>query len=112
MQAHPDPHRDPAGPVMRGKGALRRHAASDRVPRRLEHDEEAVALGPHLLPADEGERGAQQGALSRQRLAVPVTETTQQYRRALDVAEQHRDGPRRQLPHAPIINPPCLPKEM
>jgi hypothetical protein len=109
MQAHPDPHRDPVGPVMHGQRPLRRHAAPDRIPRRPEHDEEAVPLGPHIPPAERGKRGAQQGALSRERLAVPVTKSVQQHRRALDVAEQHRDRPRRELPHAPIIGPACLP---
>jgi hypothetical protein len=39
---------------MRGKSALRRHAALDRVQRRLKHDEKAVTLGAHLLPAAGG----------------------------------------------------------
>jgi hypothetical protein len=67
---------------VRRESALRRHAAPDRVSRRLEHHEKAVSLGAHLLPAVRGKRGAQQGALRRQRLAVLVTKTTQQHRRA------------------------------
>jgi hypothetical protein len=36
-------------------------------------------------------------------LSVSVAETAQQRGRTLDVAEQHRDGTRRQIPHPSII---------
>jgi hypothetical protein len=50
MQAHPDPYRDPARPVVRRKRALRRHAAPDRVSRRLEHDEKLSPSVPISCP--------------------------------------------------------------
>ncbi len=99
VQAHPDPHGDAARPVMPGQGALAGHAAADRIPGRLEHDEKAVALGTQL-PAPVGqERGAQQSPLRRQRLGVAVSHPAQERRRPLDVAEQQRHGPGGKLPH-------------
>jgi hypothetical protein len=54
-------HRNPAehpplfhAQQLMAQGALRRHAALDRIPRRPEHDEEAVAFGPHLPPTSAG----------------------------------------------------------
>jgi hypothetical protein len=103
MQAHPDPHRNPTGPGVAGQGALRRHTARDRPGRRGEHHEETVPLGAHLMAATGRDRRAHNGTLRRQRLAVPVTQAAQQRRRSLDVAEEHRHGPGRELAHAPII---------
>ena len=59
VQAHPDPDRHAARPVVASKSALRRHAAADRIPGRGEHHEEAVPLGSHLLAAMSREGGAQ-----------------------------------------------------
>src|SRR6266487_4136542 len=103
MQAHPDPDRDTARPVMAGQSTLRRYAAAHRIAGRLEHDEKTVALGPQLPAAAGAESGAQQGALGRQCLSVAVTEAAQQRRRPLDVAEEQRHGPRRKPPHPSII---------
>ncbi len=105
MQAHPDPEADPAGPVVAGQVTLRRHAAADRVRGRVEHDEETVALGAHLMPAELAKQAAQNRALGRQRLPPLVAKTAQQRRRPLHVAEEHRYGPRGEFPHAPIISP-------
>src|SRR6266516_6882966 len=104
MQAHPDPNRHTAGPVMAGQSTLRRYAAAHRIAGRLEHHEKAVALGPQLPAAAGAERGAQQGALGGQRRSVvAVTETAQQRRRPLDVAEEQRHGTRGKPPHPSII---------
>ena len=64
VQAHPDPDRGAARPVMAGQGALARDAAADGIPGRLEHHEETVALGAQFLAAGGQERGPQQRALS------------------------------------------------
>jgi len=80
---------------MGGKCTLRRYAARNRGARGLEHHVEAVALGSHFLAAVLGEAGAQQGALDRQRLAVPVAQAAQQGRRSLDIAKQQRERPGR-----------------
>jgi len=103
MQAHPDPHDDAARPVMNGQSALRVQAAANRIARGFEHDEEAVPLSPHLAATVRRDRGTEQGAQSRERLGVPVTETVQQRRRTLDVAEEHRDGAFREPLHPSII---------
>ena len=104
MQAHPDPDRDTARPVMAGQSTLRRHATAHRIAGRLEHDEKTVTLGPQLPAAAAAESGAQQGALGGQRRSVvAVTEAAQQRRRPLDVAEEQRHGPRRKPPHPSII---------
>src|SRR6266700_5683480 len=88
---------------MAGKCTLRRNAAADRFLGRLDHHEEAVPLGSHLMSAVSREGGAQNSALSRQRLAVLVAKTAQQPSRTLDVAKEHRDGPRGEHPHPSII---------
>jgi hypothetical protein len=80
---------------------LRRQAARDRVSSRGKHDEEAVSFGAHLMPTELAKNGTLNRALGRQGFAVPVAETAQQRRRALDVAEQHRDRPSWKPPHAP-----------
>ena len=103
MQAHPDPDRIPARPVMGGQGALRSQTARHRVGGGLERHEEAVSLGGYLTATPGLELRAQQDAMIRQRFPVPVTETAQQRGRTLDVAEQHRDGTVGQFPHPPII---------
>ena len=95
VQAHPDPHRIPARPVVPGQRPLRGH----RVGRGAEHHEEAVPLGGDF-PAAPGRDGrAHHHPVRGQRLAVPVTEAAQQHGRTLDITEQHRDSTRRQLPH-------------
>jgi len=80
MQAHPDPDRRPAGPVIARQRALRRQAAPHRIAGRGEDHEETVALGSHLPPAGGADGGTHQGPLSGQRLAVPLTQATQQRR--------------------------------
>jgi hypothetical protein len=101
VQAHPDPDGHAFRPGMGGKSALRRHTARNRGAGGLEHHEKAVALGSHLAAAVLSEAGAQQGALDRQRLAIPVAKAAQQCRRSLDVAEQQRERPSREFRHAP-----------
>ena len=61
-----------------------------------EDDEEAVAVGSHLMPTVRGDSGADDGPMIAQHLAVALTEIPQQPSRALDVGEQHRDPPRQQ----------------
>jgi len=103
MQAHPDPDRHPAGPVMARQRPLRRQAAPYGLAGRGEDHEEAVSFGPHFLAVAGGDGGAHQGSLGGQRLAIPLTQPTQESRRPLDVTEEHRHGPRRKLAHASII---------
>jgi hypothetical protein len=83
-----------------GQVTLRCQAAADRVGGGAEHDEETISLGAHLVAAELAKQGAQNRPLGRQGFAVPVAQAAQQRRRALDVAEQHRDGPRGEFPHA------------
>ena len=53
------------------------------------------------MPTELAKNGTLNRTLGRQGFAIPVAETAQQRRRALDVAEQHRDRPSWKLPHAP-----------
>ena len=101
VQAHPGPQADAAGPVVAGQVTLRGQATANRVGGGVEHDEEAVSLGAHLVAAELAKQGPLNRALGRQGFAVPVAKTAQQRRRALDVAEEHRDGPRGEFPHTP-----------
>jgi transposase len=78
MQAHPDPHRDATGPGVAGQSALRRQAARHRVGSRAEHDIETVPLSAHLVAAAGRDGGTHNGALRRQRVAVPVAQAAQQ----------------------------------
>jgi hypothetical protein len=80
VQAHPDPDRHAIRPGVPGQRALPGHAAAHRLANRGEHHEEAVPLGAHLLAPAVAEGRAQQGALSRRRLGVPVAKTIQQRR--------------------------------
>jgi hypothetical protein len=60
MQAHPDPDRHPARPVVPPQRPLGRHAARHRVAGRGEDHEETIPLGPHLQATAAGDGGADQ----------------------------------------------------
>ncbi len=95
MQAHP--HRDRAG----REHLLPRDRGRDRACRRREGDEERVTLRVDLDAAVRCEHGTQRATVLGQRLGVRIgPELLQQARRALDVREQERHRPRRQVtPH-------------
>src|SRR5262245_21019805 len=81
--------------------ALRLDGRRDGVSRAREREEEGVALGVDLHATPSGEALAHQSAMVGQDLAVAVTEHLQQRGRALDVAEDERDGSTRQSRHGP-----------
>ena len=103
VEAHPDADGDATRPVMVRERMLGGDGAGDGVGGRLEDNEKAVTFGPHLLAVALGEHAAQESPLGRKSLAVAITDTPQQRRRPLDVTEEQRHGPRRQLGHASII---------
>ena len=70
----------------------------------LERDEERIAFVVDLVAAVTGERLAQKAAVLAERVPVALsTELVQQLRRALDVREEQRHSPGRQIAHAAII---------
>ena len=101
VQAHADAHVDAARPLVRGVRALRLDRCRDRVAGARKGEEERVALGVDLDPAERREVLAHQPAVLVEQLAVAVAELLQQQRRALDVAEDERDGPAGERGHAP-----------
>ncbi len=87
MDAHPHPDRSFAECALSVGGSP--HGAG----RRLEGDEERVALGVHFDSALTGEGLAERPPVIRQGLRVRLrAEVVQQLRRALDVGEEEGDG--------------------
>ena len=84
---------------MRGEGALCRYGGRHRVGRPAEGDEERVALRIHDPAAVRVHRGAQQSVVLGEHVGVTVAELLKQPGGALDVGEQERHRPDRQLSH-------------
>jgi hypothetical protein len=95
VDAHPDAHA-----VEFAEGALRVGCGGDRVVGTGESDEEAVALNVDLVSVVLRHRVADQCVVTTQNLPVAVTEHLQQPRRSLDVGEEQRYRPGRELGHA------------
>jgi hypothetical protein len=97
----PDPHsqRHLPGPLVLAQTSLGLDRCPERLMRRREDDEEAVALRPHLTAVVCLECGAQDPPLRGQRFTPARPKAVQQRGRSLDVAEQHRQCPRRQRAH-------------
>jgi hypothetical protein len=91
VEAHPDPHLDPARPGVVTQRALRGDGAADGVAGAREGEEERIALRVDLRPAGVAEVLADEPPVLAGDLGVVVAELLQQLRRALDVRERERD---------------------
>jgi hypothetical protein len=105
VHAHAHAHVHAIRPAMGRKRPLRTHRGGDRVARPRERDEERVTLGVHLAAAMLVERRAQQALMLAKHLRVAIAQPRQEPRRALDVAEQERDGATRKLRHTAQLCP-------
>jgi hypothetical protein len=100
VQPHPNPERRAVRPVFLGQASLRGHRGADPLPWGAEHREEGVALGSNLVAVLR-----LQGVPEDLRVAIldgpiPLAELLEQPGGALDVCEQERHRPRRQIGHA------------
>ena len=86
VDAHADAELGPVRPVMARERLLRRDGGRDRVLRAAEAVEERVALRVDLLAPARAERLADDAAVIRERVGVPVAEPLEQLGRAGDVA--------------------------
>src|SRR5262245_60167619 len=93
------------GPLLRSERTLRIGRGRHRLACRLKGDEEGVALAFEDVAAVALESPAQECAMQRQLLGIPVPQPPEQTRRALDVSEQERDGAARRLTHRLSIAP-------
>ncbi len=104
VQAHPDPHAPAVRPGVGSQRALRPDGCVQRLDDALEHDEEAVALGPHLVATVACEGVPQDRALGSEHRRVPVAQPGEQPGGTLDVAEEQGQGALREVGlHARII---------
>ncbi len=95
----PHPHADRAA-CKRGLPVTCR---GERVGSPRESDEERVALRVDLESIMRRERVTQHPPMHGESVRVPVSELAQQASRPLDIREEERDSPGRQLAHPPII---------
>jgi hypothetical protein len=101
MQPDADADRLAARPALLGQGPLNLDGGRDRLRRPVEGREERIALGAHLHAAVPDERRADELTVPGQQLRPPGAARLEQPGRALDVAEEERDGPGRKLGHEP-----------
>ena len=99
VDAHPDPDRLALGPVVCRERALPGRRPLDGVMCTREREEERVALRVVLDAAVRGERLAQQAPVRGEGVVVADAEESREPRRPLDVREEERDRPLRQLRH-------------
>ena len=97
MHTDPDAHLPPVWPWLRCKRALPLHGGCHRVARAREDDEEGVALRVDLAAVVPLEGLPQEPLVLSEHVAVALAELALEPRRPLDVREQERDRPARQL---------------
>ena len=97
---HADPHVDPdiAGPGASGQSLLAGDRRLQRVRRLGKDRKEVVSLAVDLLTAVAFERHAQEAPVLGKHLGVALAQRLEQPRRALDVREEERKSPGRELP--------------
>jgi hypothetical protein len=105
VKAHADADRVTVGPLLFGERLLRPLGRRCRSARGLEGGEEAVALAGEHMPAVALERPTEELPVPRELLVIAVSQPPEQTRRALDVAEQQRDGAAGRLGHGASIAP-------
>src|SRR5262249_10266597 len=93
VQPHANLALDAVGPFVRCEPALRLDRGQSRVTGAGEREEERVSLVVHLAPVVYRDGVAEDLALAREQLAVPLSQLAHELRRALDVGEQHRHRP-------------------
>src|SRR5437660_2875929 len=99
MHTHAYAHHRAFGPGMTSKGVLRGHGCGYRVCSTCEGHEESISLRIYLLATICLERGTQQVSTFGQYVGVALAELLEQRGGSLDVREEERDGPRRELMH-------------
>ena len=92
---HPIADGRPIRPWVAGERELRIDGRLDGLARARKHEIQAVARRSALERAMLGERLADQPIVIGQYLRVAIAERLEESRRALDVREDHRDGPGR-----------------
>jgi hypothetical protein len=95
----PDPHPDRTA----CKAGLRIRGSRHCIGGAAKCHEESVALGVDLDPVTQLPRFAQHTPVLGKHLGIPVTQLREQPRRPLDVGEQERHGPGRELGLHPSI---------
>ena len=94
VNAHPIADGDPVGPPMTGYRKLPVDGRLDRGARRRKDEVESVARRTALKGAVARERLSEEAMVIGQHLRIAVAQRLEQARRALDVGEDERDGPR------------------
>jgi hypothetical protein len=97
MKAHSHADSIAVRPVVGGKSSLCVYGGSERGVRRRECEEEGLALVVDLTAASLFDRLPQDLLMLGEGGSVPLAQLLQEPGRALDVREQERDRPRRQL---------------
>jgi hypothetical protein len=92
MDADPNLHFCAIGPVVLGESTLTCDCCCHSFVGPAEGDDEAIALRANLAPAVLPEGRAEQPVVLREQITVPIAQPDHQPSRALDVAEQQRDG--------------------
>ena len=100
VDAHADAELGPVRPVMARERLLGRDGGRDGVLRSAEAVEERVSLRVDLLAPTRAESLADDAAVIRERVGVPVAELLEQLGRAGDVGEDERDRAALQRAHA------------
>ena len=96
-------HTHPNADRSLGEALLSRTGRGDSVGRPGEGNEERVTLRVHLDTAMARTCVAQPSTVLREHFRVTISELVQQAGRTLDVREEQRDRPARQLPHIRMI---------
>ena len=109
VHGHANPERAGLRPRLTGQRELRVDRGVDPVGRGREHGEEAVTGGLDHVPAVTLDGLDHQLVVSRQRRGHRVRMLFPQARRTLQIGEQERDRPRRQLRHRTPFTDPAGP---
>ena len=100
VHSHPDPQAQPVGPFVRLEATLRLDRRGEAGARRIEGEEERVALRAVLDPACMVDCGAHDPPVMTQQRRILVAATLQERCRALDVGKQQRSGSTRPHPNS------------
>jgi hypothetical protein len=106
VQAHSHAYLTALRPVVYCKRTLRANGSAERRARTREREEERVSLRVDLASAALVDGLAEDPPVRVENVRVAISEPPQEPRRALDVREQERDRPARQLGHELRLRPP------
>jgi len=99
VETHPNPKLDTVMPAMRGDRSLRCDRRRDGVSRTSKRDEERVSLRVDFDSTIPLEYLPKDSPMLGKHFSVPPAEPLDEFRRAIDVGEQERDGSGRQQAH-------------